>query len=80
MREIAYQRPAAKAMKRLPRDMQRRVRAALERFAETGHGDVKAIVGVEGLYRLRVGDWRVFLRLPPGRIDVLDVKPRGGAY
>jgi mRNA interferase RelE/StbE len=35
--------------------------------------------GREG-YRLRVGDWRVLYELNNGRLIVLDVKPRGGAY
>jgi mRNA-degrading endonuclease RelE of RelBE toxin-antitoxin system len=36
-----------------------RVIGAIERFAETGAGDVKRLRGASAEYRLRVGDWRV---------------------
>jgi hypothetical protein len=39
--------------------VQRRVVAALERYAESGHGDLDRMEGVENEGRLRVGDWRV---------------------
>ncbi len=41
--------------------MQRRVVAALERYAGTGYGDVMRVEGTDQL-RLRVGDWRVRFR------------------
>ena len=33
--------------------------AAIRRYSETGHGNVSAMKGKPGQYRLRVGDWRV---------------------
>lgn len=36
---------------------QRRVTAALKRFAATGHGDVKRFQDRSGEFRLRVGKW-----------------------
>lgn len=50
-------------------DAQRIIRA-LEGFAASGLGDVKALKGaLKGRYRLRVGKWRIFFGLDqPGSI------------
>ncbi|MBI3979615.1 MAG: type II toxin-antitoxin system RelE/ParE family toxin [Chloroflexi bacterium] len=66
----------------LARQVAARVVAALERFAETGHGDVKPLQGTDGEWRLRVGDWRVrfVFDYPSRTIYVLRVLPRGRAY
>ena len=59
-----------------------RVIHAIESFAATGLGDVKALKGdLKGRYRLRVGKWRVFFSLDqPGNVVVIDVDNRGQAY
>lgn len=33
----------------------------LERFCETGYGDIKLLNGPAHILRLRSGDWRIFL-------------------
>ena len=62
-------------------DAQRIIRA-LDGFAATGLGDVKALKGaLKGRYRLRVGKWRIFFSLDqPATIVVTDVDNRGQAY
>jgi mRNA interferase RelE/StbE len=58
-----------------------RVTRDLERFAITGYGDVKHLKGLHGLYRLRVGKWRVFFRLyAPETMTVTGIDNRGEAY
>jgi hypothetical protein len=58
-----------------------RILLALSRFQTTGEGDVKPLTDREGLYRLRVGKWRVFLDLDaPEEIRVQGVDNRGQAY
>ena len=59
-----------------------RVIRALEGFADTGRGDVKALKGeMKGQYRLRVGKWRAFFRMEEqNRILVTDIDNRGQAY
>jgi mRNA-degrading endonuclease RelE of RelBE toxin-antitoxin system len=59
-----------------------RIANALETFAATGLGDVKALKGaLKGRYPLRVGKWRVFFgRDQPGHVVVIDVDNRGQAY
>ena len=58
-----------------------RVLLALTRFAETGEGDVKQLTDREGLYRLRVGKWRVFFDLDaPNAVRVHGIDNRGETY
>jgi mRNA interferase RelE/StbE len=37
----------------------KQITAAIRRYAETGYGNVVAMKGQPGHYRLRVGEWRV---------------------
>lgn len=55
---------------------------ALNRYASTGEGDVKALHGpLAGTLRLRVGPYRIQFRFIEGRaIRVLAVEKRGDAY
>ena len=43
---------------------------------------VKKLTGVDNLYRIRVGDWRVIYAIEDDRLIVLvlEISPRGGAY
>ena len=44
-------------------------------------GDVKKMKGYEGLYRLRVGSWRIiFSYATEDTILIEDVEPRGSIY
>lgn len=66
----------------MDRSEAQRIIRALEGFAATGLGDVKALKGaLKGRYRLRVGKWRIFFSLDlPASIVVTDVDNRGQAY
>lgn len=68
-------------MRRLDRALTERIIAAVQRYAESGHGDVKRLQGSSD-YRLRVGQWRVRFALDPETKVMLveRVLPRGGAY
>jgi mRNA interferase RelE/StbE len=92
--EIAWSRPALTDMRRLDRQVAARITATLERYAETGQGDVRQLEGAPR-WRLRVGDWRVIFVprtetravLPPATgveqirvIEISRVLPRGRAY
>jgi mRNA-degrading endonuclease RelE of RelBE toxin-antitoxin system len=54
----------------------------LERFAESGHGDVRKLKGAEDRWRLRVGAWRVIFTVAREghALLILRVLPRGKAY
>jgi mRNA interferase RelE/StbE len=57
----------------------KRIMAKIERYAETGAGDVTQLAGVAAL-RLRVGDFRVISAETATAIDVLRIGPRRGIY
>ena len=59
--------------------MRERLARAIDGLPE---GDVKRLAGSGGLWRLRVGDWRVIYRREEADlvITVVTVSPRGGAY
>jgi len=81
-RLLIYKPAAQREFSRMDRSDAERVTHALEVFAATGHGDVKALKGaLKGRYRLRAGKWRVFFSLDqPGSIVVSDIDNRGQAY
>jgi mRNA interferase RelE/StbE len=77
---VEFDREPAKALRRLSRTDRERILAAIYRLPD--EGDVRELVGSPGLYRLRVGDWRVIFR-QHGEMQVLQVvlvRPRGSAY
>ena len=68
-------------MAALDKSTARRVKAAIERLAESGTGDVKKLQGADPpAYRLRAGDFRVRFELDGGTIRVLRVRNRREAY
>lgn len=70
-------------LRRLDRQVAERVIRAVERFAQTEHGDVTRLEHViTPEWRLRVGDWRVRFQYDydARTIHVLRVLPRGRAY
>jgi len=76
-------RLAVRDLRRLDRSVRERVLQALERLvAPVPAGDVRALTGSPGEFRLRVGDWRVRyeLDLEAELLIVLRVLPRGRAY
>jgi mRNA-degrading endonuclease RelE of RelBE toxin-antitoxin system len=66
---------------RCDRVVKTRIGAALLRYAVTGYGDVKSLKDRPGLFRLRVGKWRIFFRLdPPDVMLVIGIDNGGEAY
>lgn len=57
--EITWTQRATHDLRGLDREVASRVVAAIERFAQTGYGDVVRLKGQRSEFRLRVGDWRV---------------------
>ena len=79
---VVWTEKAERSLRRLDRELVRRLRQAVMRLAETGHGDLVRLKPPFSGYRLRVGEWRMFVDLDNDSktIIVLDVRPRGGAY
>ena len=73
--------PPAPISRRLDRQTAMRILMALTRCSETGEGDVVKLTDREGLYRFRVGKWRVFFDLDsPGTARIQGIDNRGEAY
>jgi mRNA interferase RelE/StbE len=81
-RRVQWEPAALVELRALPREIARRVGRAVERFAQTGHGDVRKLEGQQGRYRLRVGDFRVIYRIGDQGliVIVLHVRNRRDAY
>jgi mRNA-degrading endonuclease RelE of RelBE toxin-antitoxin system len=81
MKRVVFRPQAAKDLERLPDRTRDQVEEAIERFAQTGNGDVK-MLAVEGRrFRLRVGDCRVrFTYEKPDIIRILHIRNRSEAY
>jgi mRNA interferase RelE/StbE len=81
-RALEWTPAAERDLRRLDFQVRERIRQAVYRFADSGHGDVVKVQGVAREWRLRVGDWRIrFTEDSPGQtIIILRVRPRGEAY
>jgi len=81
VREIEWTETALEDMAALDKSIARRVKQAVERFADTGAGNVKRLQGVDPPeYRLRIGDYRVRFHLDGETVQVLRVRNRREAY
>lgn len=81
--QVQWTPRALKDLKQLPPATQKRIIAAVERFAELGLGNVVLLTDVRPPeYRLRIGDWRArFCKDSAAScIQVLRVLPRDKAY
>ena len=81
-RLLVYKPAAQRELDHMDLTEAERIMRALEAFAATGRGDVKALkAALWGRYRLRVGKWRAFFSLDQtGSIVVSDIDNRGQAY
>jgi mRNA interferase RelE/StbE len=79
MKVIGYTTSATRQLRALPSNVRERLIGKLRRYAETGAGDVKALVGQSGA-RLRVGDYRVIFVETPNAISVRAVGHRSDIY
>jgi len=81
MASFVLSRRAESDLRALDRETVRRVLDAIEKFAATGHGDVRKLQGSAADYRLRVGPWRVrFERESDETYRILRVLNRRDAY
>ena len=81
MKKIVWSEHASKDIRRLDREVARRVFAVLDRLTSSGLADLKRLSGQREELRLRVGDWRVRLTEEPGGIlRIHSVRHRSEAY
>jgi mRNA interferase RelE/StbE len=81
---IEINRAPEKAIERLPVNIKRRVRQAIDQLAfdPRPRGCIKLQGQDATYYRIRVGDWCVVYFIDDGKLVVLvvDFGPRGGVY
>jgi len=71
MKRIVWTEPAKADVRHLDKPTAMRVFSALDRFAESGQGEVKSLELREEL-RLRIGDYRLFFVCPDA--DTLEIR------
>ena len=82
---VKIKRPAKRKLRSLSRSERQRIAEKINDLGLNPNDeklDVKKLEGVEGLFRLRVGGWRViFDRQDELKIiDIEKIRPRGDAY
>ena len=78
---IDWARQAKADLAKLAKRDSERIKRAIKRLADSGYGDLQRLRGFDPpQHRLRVGDWRVTLRLEAGTIRVIRVLHRREAY
>ena len=84
--KIAYSKASIKVLKRMDTETRLRIISAIEKLAEDPtKGDIKPMQGnFSGLYRLRVGGYRVIYHITSdGRTEILyvdEIGSRGDIY
>lgn len=82
MKEIAYSKTAQKVLMRMPRNWAIRIRDKISAYATdpaSQASNIKALQGMDGMLRLRVGDWRIVM-CDDVVLEIVDIKARGSAY
>ncbi len=82
-RQILYAPAAAKSLRRLDAATRARIQEKVRQLArdpDSLANNVKRLRGMEGVFRLRVGDWRVIYSETGVVLNILRVAPRGSAY
>lgn len=83
MPQIAYSKDALKTLSRMPANTSKLIRSKIEQYAADPASlaaNVITLAGQSGVYRLRVGDWRVIFTNDGAVLAIIKVAPRGGAY
>jgi mRNA interferase RelE/StbE len=81
---ILFTKSVGKALRKMPQDIDQRIRERLERIAEDPYAQQPNVTRLQNRpgYRLRVGDWRVICEVEQEElvILVLRIGRRGEAY
>lgn len=83
--EIVLTKPAEKVYDKVPKDIRQRFDRCFEELEENPlyGSSIKQLTGqLKGLYRYRVGDWRIIYRLFKDKmsVEIIAILPRGDAY
>jgi mRNA-degrading endonuclease RelE of RelBE toxin-antitoxin system len=80
-RVVVWSTTARAELRAIDRETARQILEGIDRYLETGAGDVKKLQPPRREFRLRIGEYRVlFLRVDSQTIEVLRVRHRSKAY
>ena len=82
-RQVRYGREALRSLARIDSATSLRIQSKVRQLADDPASlanNIKAMKGAPGLWRLRVGDWRVVYTETLEVVLVSRVAPRGSAY
>lgn len=83
MRSVTYSKAAVRALRRMPTNVSQTIRAKIALLAEQPDAlanNVTALRGEPGVFRLRIGDWRVIFTEDLQVVALIRIAPRGSAY
>jgi mRNA interferase RelE/StbE len=83
MEKTAYSKDALRTLIRMPANTSKLIGSKIEQYANDPASlanNVTALQGREGIYRLRVGDWRILFSESGEVIAIIKIAPRGEAY
>lgn len=83
MKEVVYSKGALRTLSRIPVNVGELIRAKIRQYAgapASQANNVTALKGQPGVYRLRVGDWRVLFTEAGEVLAIVRLAPRGDAY
>lgn len=86
MYRVILTKRASKGLEKAPEHIRKKNIEALDAlqqsFAPVKLFDVKKLKGLEGVFRIRIGDWRIIYEVHPkeGMIVVLEIGPRSRVY
>lgn len=76
--DIKYSKRSVKVINNMDSRTKQRIKNAIESIPS---GDIKLLKGVKGIYRLRVGSWRIIFSYPEKDTVLIDkIESRGGVY
>lgn len=73
MYEVIYAQNAVKALKKLPKEKQKRILAVLERVRIRPEAHFERLVG-EKTYKIRAGDYRIIADIYKNKLVILVIK------
>ncbi len=84
MYHVTYVKQAQRSLRKLPKDISRRIQEKLFIISQDPYGRHNNVTKLKKReeFRLRVGDWRVIYEIHDGELLILVIKiaPRGSAY
>lgn len=83
MKTIAYSKDALRTLRKMPANLRELIISKIATYAENPAAlanNLKPLKGRSGVFRLRIGDWRVVMTDDGKVIAVIKIATRGSVY